>query len=304
MGHRIACRIVLAALAFAPPALAQVDYVDAYGREWRRLTDTTGRTWDQIDALCPNDGATPCSGSLGGADLGGWVWATQQQVKELLAQFAPEIAQLPAVGGPGYVLPGLFFFGEFLPTFEFYTTFGGYNYLNGWTSTLAGGLAIAPEVSAEWPVFYGSFDTGAAVATNAVSQYRGAWLFKPAPGPFQTLGSGLPGATGYSVLTGSGTLAAGAPTSLGIANGAANAPALLAIGASAANLPLLGGTFVPSPDLLLTGLSLDATGALALSAPWPAGVPAAVSLYFQAWFPDAGAPAGVAATNALKLTTP
>lgn len=300
-----ASTILITGLAIAPRAAdAQVAYVDAQGRQWRQMTGTTGLNWNQVDAVCPTDGVTPCSGMLGGVNTDGWVWATQTQVMELFSETVPEIADTLSVGGSAYVLQGLSFFGGFKPTFEYYTTFGGYNYINGWTATSNGVDAIVPEVSAQYPVFYGSFNLLAQVPVGTPSSFRGVWMFKPAPGPFQNVGGSLPGTYGAPGLTGSGTLAAGSSTTLSIAHGNPNGIAALVIGAAAWNAPFLGGTFVPTPDIVLTGLPLDATGAISLSAPWPAGVPSGFELYFQAWMPDPAAVLGASATNGLRVVTP
>lgn len=285
-------------------ASAQIPYVDAQGRSWRQMPGTTNRTWDQFAVACPTDGITPCSGIVGGLDVSGYVWATQNQVLELFSEFLPEIADELALGGAAYTLPGLGFFGSFKPTYEFYTTFGGYNYISGWTATRSGGFAFVPEVSAQYPVFYGGFSLLTQVSTATTSAQRGVWLFQPAPGPFQSLGHSLPGSWGAPGLTGSGTLQPGTTTTLTVAHGNPNSIALLAIGAGAVNLPTYGGVFVPSPELLIAGLPIDANGALSLSAPWPANVPPGVSLFFQVWMPDLEGPLGYSATNALKLTTP
>lgn len=291
-------------LLWATESVGQVAYVDAQGREWRQMANTTGLTWNQVDAVCPNDGVTPCAGMLGGVNATGWIWATQTQVMELFSETVPEIAQTSSVGGPGYVLQGLSFFGPFKPTFEYYTTFGGYNYISGWTSTSNGADAIIPEVSAQYPVFYGSFNVVAQTAITSTSSFRGVWMFKPAPGPFQNLGGSLPGTYGAPGLKGSGTLSAGSATTLTIAHGNPNGLAALVIGTQVWNAPFLGGTFVPTPDLVLAGLPLDANGGIALTAPWPANVPSGVQLVFQAWMPDTAAPFGASATNALLVSTP
>jgi hypothetical protein len=169
------------ALTLAVGGGASAGYIDGQGREWLQVKSFTGKTWQQIDAICPNDGFTPCVGTLSGVNITGFVWATQEQVLSLFAESVPNIVEAGFVGGPGYVVAGLEFFGPFQPTFEFYTTFGGYNYLSGWTATSSNGFAIAPEVSAEYPVFYGGFNTLAEVAVTSSSQFRGAWFFKPAP---------------------------------------------------------------------------------------------------------------------------
>lgn len=170
--------LAVASLAsLASPAWA--GYVDSQGREWLQVSAFKGTTWASIDALCPVDGVTPCAGTLSGIDITGYVWATKEEVQELFAEFLPEMAENETLGAPGYVLPALGFFGSFQPTFEFYTTFGGYNYISGWTADESDGVASVPEASAEYPVFYGYFNVAALVDVTTSSSFRGAWLFKP-----------------------------------------------------------------------------------------------------------------------------
>ena len=69
----------------APP-----DPVDGgNGTEWRQLYETTGLSWNQVAAICPRDGETPCSGSIGTKVLTGWIWATDDQVVELMGASSP-----------------------------------------------------------------------------------------------------------------------------------------------------------------------------------------------------------------------
>ena len=65
---------------------------DASGREWRQLYETTGLSWNQVAQVCPRDGATACSGTVGGQDLTGWTWGTADQVAALLSPYAPALA--------------------------------------------------------------------------------------------------------------------------------------------------------------------------------------------------------------------
>lgn len=60
---------------------------------------------------------------------------------------------------------------------------------------------------------------------------------------------------------------------------------------------------VPFPNLLVA-LPTGPSGSFALSATWPAGVPAGLSIFLQAWVPDPAGVFGFAATNALQGTTP
>lgn len=183
---------------------AQVAYVDTQGREWRQVKGTTGHTWDQIAAVCPTDGATECSGTIGGLDLTGWVWATDAQVAELFSEFVPLILEDPSFGGPNYALPAMFFFGSFQPTFEFYTTFGGYNYVSGWTSTAADGTAITAEVGAQWNPFNSSWSVAGLAESGSTSAYRGIWLvhLPPSNEPADLDGDGSVNGTDLALVLG------------------------------------------------------------------------------------------------------
>ncbi len=123
-------------------------------------------------------------------------------------------------------------------------------------------------------------------------------------GTWTDLGLGLAGANPAPVLTGSGTLFAGDPISLDLTGAKANSSAALFVGAGAANVPFKGGTLVPTPTIIITGLPTGPAGTLILPAVWPAGLPSGFSLYFQEWIVDATGPAGLTATNGLRATTP
>jgi hypothetical protein len=121
------------------------------------------------------------------------------------------------------------------------------------------------------------------------------------------LGFGLAGAAGVPRLDGFGLLAAGTPVGLALSTAAPSAPSYLVVGAAAVNLHFAGGTLVPAfeaPLGVLLPLATDSTGGWSLAASWPAGLPAGLSLWFQAWTLDGGAPAGKSASNALRATTP
>lgn len=171
--------LAAAALVTVQVATAQFAHLDAHGRSWLQLQGTTGRTWDAVAQVCPPDGLTPANGALGAVNVAGYVWAKQGEVRQMLAEFEPALLNLPSVAGPGYVLTALSFFGPFRPTFEYYTTFGGYQYLTGWTSNEANGVAGTASVSAQYPVFDGTFDTTGVVAISNTSSFRGVWLYRP-----------------------------------------------------------------------------------------------------------------------------
>ena len=117
---------------------------------------------------------------------------------------------------------------------------------------------------------------------------------------FVDLGAGLAGANGLPKLTGSGTLVAGAPVTLTLSGAKAGAPATRIVGLVDVGLPLLGGTLVPSADVMIP-LVVGGGGTHVLSAPWPTGVPAAVHLYMQDWIADPAGSFGYAASNGLQV---
>lgn len=121
-------------------------------------------------------------------------------------------------------------------------------------------------------------------------------------GRWTDLGHAKTGSAGLPELSGSGPLAAGSANSLALVHAATVAPTTLVVGFSVVNLPFKGGTLVPSPDVLL-GLSTTATGTLLLPFTWPTGVPAGMSVIFQAWIKDVGAAGGLAASNGLAGLT-
>jgi hypothetical protein len=124
------------------------------------------------------------------------------------------------------------------------------------------------------------------------------------PPVWSDLGAGLAGSAGTPVLVTDGSLAAGTTISLDLTGGAPGASAALVVGFDVLGAPFKGGTLVPQPTLVLADLPLDGAGALALSGTMPAGVPAGTTLVLQAWLPDAGGPAGWAASNAVCGTSP
>jgi hypothetical protein len=121
--------------------------------------------------------------------------------------------------------------------------------------------------------------------------------------PWRDLGNALAGVSGNPALTGVGSFAGGTNVSLNLANGAPSTAGFLIVGGSAINLPLLGGTLVPSPDVLFP-YSTDGSGNGSFSILYPTGKPDCVTFYFQVWLVDAAGPQGVSASNALTGTQP
>lgn len=149
------------------------------------------------------------------------------------------------------------------------------------------------DLASEWAVGIPSAagTTGGQVQVHSSTS---AWL---------DLGFGLAG-TSAPLMTATGWLLPGAPMQLKLAGGPPSVAATLILGTAAISAPFKGGVLVPQPDMLVPGLPLNASGALTLAATWPTGIPSGFSVWLQVWMPDAGAPKGLAASNALKATTP
>lgn len=123
------------------------------------------------------------------------------------------------------------------------------------------------------------------------------------PGSWFDLGAGLPGVNGSPALTGTGALAAQTPMTLSLQQAAPNAPAFLIIGLQSGSTPLLGGTLVPSPDVVLDLSPTSASGSIDLLAAWPSGIPVGIDYYFQYWIGDNAGPFGASASNAVRATS-
>ncbi len=100
-------------------------------------------------------------------------------------------------------------------------------------------------------------------------------------GPFAALQGGTIGTHGVPWLSGSGALSGNDPARLSLGNARPGAAAALVLGETAAALPFAGGVLVPSLDIVLGGLATDATGSVALSGRWPAGLPSGLDVWCQ-----------------------
>jgi hypothetical protein len=114
------------------------------------------------------------------------------------------------------------------------------------------------------------------------------------------LGHALAGTLGAPTLAGAGELVAGTPGSIRLSNAAALAPAALFVSLQSQPQPFKGGLLVPLPPLLMLPLPTGPSGTLELNFTWPVGVPTGTAIYLQMAIHDAGAPADVALSNALK----
>ena len=81
---------LLAGSAEAQPLT--VAYTDPVtGWEWASLIGTTGLSWNQIDAVCANDGVTACTADIGVVGLAGWTWATKDQVRDVFINASSDL---------------------------------------------------------------------------------------------------------------------------------------------------------------------------------------------------------------------
>lgn len=104
-------------------------------------------------------------------------------------------------------------------------------------------------------------------------------------------------------LTAVGTLEAGSLRALCLREARPVALATLIVGLAQIDAPFEGGVLVPSPTILLP-LGTGPSGALDVSASWPAGLPSLLTTYYQYWIADPEGPKGFTASNAVAGTTP
>lgn len=186
---RYATIALLTSVQLAVPSLAAdgIAYTDSQGRQWRQVNLTLARTWFQVAAVCPTDGVTPCTGSLGSVNVTGWVWATRQDVIELLAEWVPAIQPSGEAGGAQYTLQGLSFFDTFQESAFSCTVVGCSFGLAGWCSstveTTGGTYGVSANVGAGYNPNYGSFTANLSAPRNEINAYRGVWMYLPGPTP-------------------------------------------------------------------------------------------------------------------------
>ncbi len=154
---------------------AQVN--DGHGKEWRQLTTTQGMTWNQVAQNCPQDGITPCHGTLSG-----WTWATDAQVLQLMSYTEPAMATSRSVNGAQFFNSANSFLTIFTPTASgcssTYTSFGCFASLSGWTATKdQNGYPIIGSVGDSNSNFgiTGGFDVSAVANSNQTSS---VWLWR------------------------------------------------------------------------------------------------------------------------------
>lgn len=159
--------------------------IDNSGKDWRQLTETTGLTWNQVATVCPRDGVTPCTGSVGGRNLTGWVWATREQVLNLFGTYSPDILTSPTGsvgGGFAYFVAAESFFGFLQPTFQVFLTYSTARLAGGWTATTDSDAQpyVGSVGDGTTPVSVsGSFSVVTTANADAVDSMRGVFLWRP-----------------------------------------------------------------------------------------------------------------------------
>lgn len=158
--------------------------------------------------------------------------------------------------------------------------------LLGWSVAVSGDIALAGS----WRDDDAGPDSGS------------AYLFSIAP-RWTDLGFALAGSCGTPVLSGEGSLVAGASVTLALESTCSNALGIHLIGLSRVDLPFRGGLLVAAPDFLAAFLT-DASGGFEITAPAPAGLAPGTDVYLHSWIADPGAPASFAASNAITARVP
>ena len=130
-----------------------------------------------------------------------------------------------------------------------------------------------------------------------------AWLVS-GYAPWLNLGLSLDAAPDELTLTGGGALLPGTSFGVTLASWPDAPPATLVVGFTSIYAPFRGGVMVPAPDLLVFGLVPGSDGEITVETTWPAGIPAGFEFVLQGWAPDAGAPSGCIASNALLGLAP
>jgi hypothetical protein len=126
-------------------------------------------------------------------------------------------------------------------------------------------------------------------------------LYSNGTGAWTDLGYALKGAAGAAELDGTTPLQPGQPVTLTVEKGPATSAGAFVLGLSPLTLPVLGGTLVPSPDVVVP-LTTDGSGAADFTATWPSGLALGGAIFAQAWMLDPSAPQGYSASNALRGT--
>ncbi len=120
------------------------------------------------------------------------------------------------------------------------------------------------------------------------------------------LGFALAGTAGVPVLTGEGSLCAGATMRFRLQSARPLSTTFLVLGFEQIDAPFKGGVLVPdpAPPALIVLRPTGPTGDVTIGGEWPAGINPGFLFFAQHWIQDAAGPAGFAASNAVQGRTP
>jgi Ca2+-binding RTX toxin-like protein len=156
---RVTAAALLGTALLAPVVFGEAHASTLGSTEW--VMGPTGATWAQVAAVCPTDGATPCNGVVAGQDITGWVWATEAQARDLMDDYAPELATVDSVGGQAYWMAAAGFVGFIGITGYQSLTYSYSEWTYGWTASKRGDLPVGIGASWSHPFFNGGLGIGA-----------------------------------------------------------------------------------------------------------------------------------------------
>lgn len=122
-------------------------------------------------------------------------------------------------------------------------------------------------------------------------------------GRWQDLGFALPWSGGTARLSGFGTLARDNVAQLRVAAAPPRSVGVHVLGTVRIDLPFDAGVLVPLPEASFLFFT-DARGGAATDVPIRTNLPPGMELFWQCWLLDNGPTSALAATNALRQTTP
>ncbi|RKY21154.1 MAG: hypothetical protein DRQ55_05420 [Planctomycetota bacterium] len=120
----------------------------------------------------------------------------------------------------------------------------------------------------------------------------------------QNLDSGTSGIYGKPYLELDGSFAGGSMVSISLCAASPDSIAALFVSFASTPTPFRGGLLYTIPIDLQLDFASDAGGQVYFQAPWPAGLPSGVDIWYQFGIQDATHPKGATLSNAVKNTLP
>ena len=126
----------------------------------------------------------------------------------------------------------------------------------------------------------------------------------PQESPWEDLGGGTSSSGGTPLLSGTGTLVAGEPTSIDLVGAPSGALSLVWTSLTSVPFPVFGGTLYANPFVSEILIPLNGAGEFHAAFPWFTGVPSGLALHFQFIVQDPSIFWGFTLSNGLKATAP